>query len=689
MRTAKQLSVFLLVLLICFAAKTKAQEFKKIIKKEFRKTEEGFGDAWKDLKRGDKEFKKGKQAYKNAIPFYTNVLKYNSEDAQIQYRIGLCYLYKKNILKSIIHLEKAIELDDSVTMDIKYFLGRAYHQNYQFDKAIETYADYKSMLTPAELSQKDTVVRKRIEECENGKELVSNSIRVFVDNMGNAVNSSEADYNGFLNGRDSSFLFTTRRKMTNPKLNDYDYGYFEESMVAFRRDNVWKGVRSLGEPINIAQNDAVVGVSPDGNTVFIYMGKKGNGDLYTSTFEDGVWKKPEKLPKKISTKKYHESSATITADGNTLYFVSNRESDDLTKSYGGHDIFVAHKDSLGKWGDPSNLGSGINTPYEETSVYISPDGNTLYFSSQGHTSMGGFDVFVTEKIDTANWSAPKNMGYPVNTVFDEFSFSMPELNTAYYSSIKEDGFGKHDIYQITFLGYEKPSYQSDKDQLIAFFAKPVKEVLLLQAIESSILRGIVRDAATTDPLAATVDIVDIQSQKILTSTQTDPETGFYSIPLPQGKELSISVKSFGYMFYSDNIVVKKIAQFQIFEKNIMLKQIAVGQKVILKNIFFDTGKNALRPASFPEIDALVVFFKDYPNIIIEISGHTDNVGNNFSNKRLSLARAKAVAKELIDKGVSPDRIKTEGYASEFPVAPNTTEEGRQLNRRVEAKILEK
>ena len=302
MRTAKQLSVFLLVLLICFAAKTKAQEFKKIIKKEFRKTEEGFGDAWKDLKRGDKEFKKGKQAYKNAIPFYTNVLKYNSEDAQIQYRIGLCYLYKKNILKSIIHLEKAIELDDSVTMDIKYFLGRAYHQNYQFDKAIETYADYKSMLTPAELSQKDTVVRKRIEECENGKELVSNSIRVFVDNMGNAVNSSEADYNGFLNGRDSSFLFTTRRKMTNPKLNDYDYGYFEESMVAFRRDNVWKGVRSLGEPINIAQNDAVVGVSQM-EILYLFIWEKKAMAIYTQVhLKMAYGKNLKNYPKKLALK---------------------------------------------------------------------------------------------------------------------------------------------------------------------------------------------------------------------------------------------------------------------------------------------------------------------------------------------------------------------------------------------------
>lgn len=659
-------------------------------KENFKEDKDGLKLAKENIEKGDEFFNAGTPFYRQAIDPYLAANNFNPSNALLNYKLGQCYLYSNFKLKAIPHLEKAYKLNPSIDSYMGYFMGRAYQLDMQWDKAIKEYTVFQKTLNMSEDGERYEEVNKFIKECYAGKELSQKPIRVFIDNIGGDVNSQFSDYGPVISADESTLLFTSRRPNTiGGKVDPQDNNYFEDIYITTKTaDGKWSKAENMGEPVNSTDHDANSGISADGTKFLVYIGKN-NGDLYESTLIGDKWSKPEALNKNINTEKYHESSACYSPDGNSLYFVTDKPG-----GLGDRDIYISHKDEKGKWGEAINLGPTINTKYGEEAVYIHPDGKTLYFSSQGHKSMGGFDIFKSVYNDSLKvWSTPENIGYPVNTPDDDvFLVVSASGKRGYYTSFNPNGFGEKDLYMITFLGPEKPMAQRNEDNLIASQAAPVKETVVAPVMEIkeaqlTILKGVITDALTTKPLEATIEIIDNQANQVIASFTSNSATGKYLVSLPAGKNYGIAVKKEGYLFHSENFDIPNTAAFQQVEKDVELKKVAVGSKIILKNIFFDFDKATLRPESTNELQRLTKLLNDVPTMKIEISGHTDSKGANDYNLKLSDNRAKAVVDYLIKAGIPANRLVFKGYGEEQPIATNETDEGRQLNRRTEFKIL--
>ncbi len=342
-----------------------------------------------------------------------------------------------------------------------------------------------------------------------------------------------------------------------------------------------------------------------------------------------------------------------------------------------------------------NVGEPINTKYGEEGVFLVPDGKTLYFSSRGHTTMGGYDVFKTT-YDNGKWSEPENLGYPVNGPDDDVYFVMSGSGRrGYYASAKGGGFGEKDLYMITFLGPEKPFEISNEDNLLAGVTEPVKSVHAAGTVEIAsnpltILKGTITDAKTKKPLEASIELVDNSKNQVIATFKSNSVTGKYTVMLPSGKNYGIAVKATDYLFHSENVDIPLSTGYQEIIKDIELQSISVGSKIVLRNIFFDFDKATLRPESTNELERLTKLLNDIPTLKIEISSHTDSRGSDDYNMRLSQSRSESVVKYLIEqKKIAKDRLVAKGYGETKPIDTNDTDEGRQQNRRSEFEILSK
>lgn len=643
--------------------------------------------AQRNISRGDDLFEKGGLKYRRALEHYLEAHNFNPNNAELNYKIGVCYLNSIHNYRAIDYFENAIKLDFP-TLDVHYDLGRAYHLNYKFEKAIDQYVHYKQNLSSDELREQRQKLRKRIDECNNGKKFLDSPERVFVDNIGGTINSEYDDYRPVINADGTKMFFTSRRPIgISPVLDEYEYKYFENIYKTKRiNHNKWEAPQELGRPINREYHDASSGLSHDGKTLFIY--RDDGEDLYISEWDedrlvgDPRWTRPRKLDNINSD--YRETSAALSPDGNTLYFVSDREG-----SYGGSDIWYSERDRRGNWGEPQNIGPVINTEYNEESVFMHPDGKTLYFSSEGHNSMGGYDIFKTEKVGD-RWAEPENMGYPINTPGDDLFFVInKEGHTAYYSSYREDGYGSSDIYMITILGPEKPFVNTPERKLFAIIDEEDLMIADEADILVTILRGRVIDKENKEPLLARMRIYDNVTEELIHEFHTDEETGEFIISLTEPLNYGLSFEAEDYLFHSKNInVTEDIHGDEIELGDIELQRIEVGISVVLNNIFFDFDDYTLRPESYVELGILYDLLTDHPDIRIEISGHTDNVGSYEYNKQLSENRARSVVEFLVERGIDTDRLVYKGYSFSRPIASNETEEGRQLNRRTEFEIIE-
>ncbi|HOY30870.1 MAG TPA: OmpA family protein [Bacteroidales bacterium] len=679
--------LFIIVLIGWFAFNSTAQnvEFEK---NNFPGREKEFKEARNSFVTGSKYYEMGKGMYLTALEYLLDAQKFNPDNADLNYMIGNCYLNTVQKTKSIGYFEKSLTLNPGLYKDIKFQLAKGYQLNSEFDKAIKLLNEYKQSLSPADLAKSSAEIEKKIQECKNGNEMVKTSARVFIDNLGVTVNSIYPEYSPLINADESVMFFTSRRdNSTGGKKDENDQGYFEDIYITEKTPSGWTTPVNPPSPLNGKLHDATVGISPDGQTLLTYKGVNG-GDIYECNLKGTDWSTPKKISGNINTQ-YHESAATISYDGKTLYFVSDRPN-----GYGGNDIYLSRKDNKGNWGEPQNLGAVINTPYDEEGVFIHPDGKTLYFSSKGHNTMGGLDIFKSA-YENGKWSEPVNLGYPINTPDDDVFFSISASGVhGYYSSVKQDGFGGQDIYVITFLGPEKQLINNTEDNLLASITQPVNETVIEQPVEIkenqvTILKGIVMDEITKNPLGASIEVVDNTINEVIATYESNSATGKYLISLPSGKNYGIAVKAPNYLFHSENINIPPSTSYREVEKNIYLKKLEIGSTVVLNNIFFDFNKYSLRSESVPELERLLKFMVEYPTVKIEISGHTDNIGSAAYNKTLSENRAKAVMDYLVDKGMDKSRMVAIGFGFDKPVASNDTDEGRQLNRRTEFKILSK
>lgn len=679
--------IITLLIFACFKSFAQDVEFSK---ENFKDKKDELKIAKNEMELGDEIMEKEAVFYKNAIPHYLIAFKLNPNNALLNFKLGKCYFHSSFRSKCTSFFEKAYQLNPEVDPEILYYLGMGYHLDMQFDKAIQS---FNTMITLFKGKDKTGIVdemKKYIRQCEYAKEIVKNPVRVKIDNVGGDINSQYPDYSPVITADESEMIFTSRRpETTGGGLDPFMNEPFEDMYIADRINSKWGKARNMGTTVNTEGHDSNCGLSADGQKFLIYK-DVNHGDVFESVLTGSAWSTPEKLNKNINTDA-HESSSSYTPDGNTIYFVSDKEG-----GLGGRDIYTSTKTLKGKWGEAVNLGSIINTPEDEEGIFVHPDGKTIYFSSKGHQTMGGYDVFKSVFNDSLkSWSKPENIGYPINTTDEDVFFSVSASGKhAYYSSVRADGFGEKDIYRVTFFGPVKSVILNTEDNLIASHNEPVKEKVKpsridIKEAQLTLLKGVILDDKTNKPLEATIEIIDNERNEVIASFTSNSVTGRYLVSMPAGKNYGISVKKENYLFHSENFDLAATSEYQEVQKDIKLKNIAVGQSIVLKNIFFDFNKSTLRKESENEIAQLTKLLMDIPTMKIEISGHTDSYGSDVYNKNLSHQRAKAVYDRLIQNGIKADRLTFMGFGEEKPIDTNETDTGRQMNRRTEFKVTAK
>lgn len=639
---------------------------------------------------GDKYY--GKKDYKNALASFLAAQEINPDDASLNFKIGLTYLYSETKSKAASYIDKAYRLNPAVNPDIDYHLGCAFQNTNDFQKAIEHFERFKKK--KANLS---SIVDEKIAECHIADSLSQNELNVIIENMGPVVNTPFSDYSPIISADGNTLIFTSNR--TDDPAQAKAGQSYEDIYVTYKQGNTWSAPKLISPNINIKYNDAAASLSPDGKTLFLYL-EEGEGDIYTSTRTGEEWSKPEPLNKNINTGMFWETSASVTADGKKLYFASNRPG-----GIGELDLYVSELDGRGQWGKAVNLGPIINTPENEDSPFIHHDGVTLYFSSDGHPRLGNTDIFVAEFVN-GKWKKPENIGYPLNSwEYDGFFTLSPDKKQGYFSTAKEGGLGDADIYSIKFLD---PKYKpKPKPAVIAAAEKaaiaekaakteiPKSEEFIDPLIAAkkaqkvvTLLKGKVIDESNASPLGAVISLVDNTTNKVITKINTNPVTGEFELVIPHGGNYGVATEKSGYLFNSINFALPEFAEYQEIDTHIIMVKAEVGSKVVLKNIFFDIGKSDLKTESVAEVENIRELLITNANLKVQINGHTDNSGNAASNKALSLKRASSVVTYLASHGIDASRVSAKGYGSERPIVSNDDEQGgREINRRTEIEII--
>lgn len=486
------------------------------------------------------------------------------------------------------------------------------------------------------------------------RDAFKNPVNVNPVNMGSSINSKDQEYSPAF-AIDEKTIYITKR-MGNLSDNRPN----EDLYFAELNDESWDKVKDIGPPINTIENEGAFSISSDGNYIFFTScsrnGGKGQCDIWLTSKKNNRWDEPKNLQSPINTK-YWESQPSISSDGRMLYFSSDRPG-----GYGGTDIWVSEF-SISGWSAPKNLGPTVNTSKDEQFPFIHSDNRTLYFSSNGHPGLGKSDLYLTRKDVKLNWETPINMGFPINSRGQDWNLVVArDGKTAYFSSDQLKGFGGLDIY--TFQLPEK-----------------------LQAEKVSYLRGYVRDAITKQPLSANVELSPINGEPT-TLTYAKPGTGMFLVPLKTNMKYALTIDKDGYLFYTEFYNMPAIQRDQPIELFIDLEKIELGNSVVLKNIFFDTDKSDIKDESKQELEKLIDFLSENNSIRIEISGHTDNVGDSKHNMVLSENRAKSVCDFLTNNGIEKSRLTYKGFGDTQPIKQNNTDENRAKNRRTEFKIIQ-
>ena len=674
-------------------------------KKNFKDNKKEFKEALDYLEEADELVLPNPfPRYSQALPLYEKAYAFNPKSAHLNFQLGLCYLNTVNKFKALDYFKASFDLNPNKNPDIHFFIGRGYHLRSDWDNAIKHYEAHKKRLDNSKELALIMEVNKFIFECKSGKELVENPVRVWIDNMGKNVNSEYPDYGMIMTADASEIFFTSRRPSTTGGDKDVMIDqYFEDVYTSNKRSaNNWIPATNVGDPINTKGHDAAVALSPDGSKMIVYIDDKGDGNLYESKREGNEWSKPKKFNDEICSP-YHEASAWYSSDAKRLFFVSERPLENRGDPKD-RDIYVAFwNEDKEEWLDVKRLPDNINTKYNEDGVFLHPDGKSLYFSSKGHNSMGGYDVFKSVQQEDGSWSDPENIGFPVNTPDDDVFFVVAANGRdAYMTSYREGGIGDKDLYKVTFLGPVKEPILNSEDILLANSSVPVRANVIEPKVEVTgsqlaILKGIVRDDKTKEPLKAQIELVDNETNEIIAEFSSDAKNGRYLVSLPGGKNYGIAVKAEGYLFHSENFDVTQDSDYKEVEKIIDLKKVDVGQSIVLRNIFFDLNKYSLRSESEIELNRLTKLLIENPKLKIEIGGHTDSRGSAEYNKELSKNRAKTVVEYLIDKGIDKNRLEFAGYGEEQPINSDEAiskmklrsekEAAHQDNRRTEFKIL--
>jgi outer membrane protein OmpA-like peptidoglycan-associated protein len=561
-------------------------------------------------------------------------------------------------------LLKVIEIDNKSFADAYIALGDIYHEQFKFGKASQAYLDFLKNVKKIK-EERILFYQKKAYIDFVSDSIVTHPVPFDPKNMGPNINSANSEYHPSLTGDGSFLIYTVLEPGTSEDCQSLN-GKMEDFYVStFGKDSTWTMRKNVGKPLNTDCNEGAANLSPDGRYIFFAATTKiniheGSMDIYYSEKSGTQWSAPKPLPDNVNSTSF-ESQPTFSSDGKTLYFTSNRGG-----GMGGNDIWKTTLKDDGSWTNPVNLGKDINTNGNEISPFIHPDNQTLYFATDGRYGVGGYDFYYSRIDPKGHFSEPKNIGYPINTPYDERSLVISSDGTKGYFASKniDGGMGEYDLYFFELYPEAQPVY-------------------------TTYLKGHIFDDKTKMPLKAYFELIDVETGQTIITSFSDEKTGDFLVSIPENRRYALNVAADGYLFYSAAFDMQLEDKQKPYFIEIGLKKIDKDMSIVLRNIFFDTDKYDLKPESNVELEKLVELLNQNPTIKIEISGHTDNQGTKSHNQTLSENRAKAVYTYLTLHGISATRLTFKGYGDSLPVADNGTDEGRALNRRIEFKITSK
>ena len=591
-------------------------------------------------------------------------------DAQIQWSSIKHYI--KDYAAAEKGFEKVMAIDPTYSPKVVYVLGLAELNQGKSAEGIEHLKQYiasepknKILLTKA---------KRRVAEESFSAEAKANPVPFEPKSLGNLVNTTDQEYLPSLTADESVLVFTKKIRGQ------------EDFYISKKVDNIWQEGIPLTD-VNTPNNEGAQNITPDGKfLVFTKCDSRKDGygscDIYFSEIKNGRWTAAANIGSPINSRDW-ESQPSLSADGQSLYFASRRST-----GMGKSDIYISQRNTEGKWSRPKLLSEKINTKGDDQSPFIHPDGQTLYFMSNGHPGMGGFDLFYSRKQPDGTWGDPVNLGYPINTEADESTLVISlDGKTAYYASDRvqsENNTTQKDKKATGMDLYSFELYPEARPQPVTY------------------VRGNISDAATSEPLISRVEIVDMSTGEIHAAVNSDAD-GSFLITLPTGKNYAFNVSRPAYIFHSEHFALKESKEtndpYQLaIELRAVPEVITASAEIpaaalekykptILRNVFFDTGSAELRPESFTELNKLKTFLDDNPTIRIQLNGHTDNVGSDTDNLTLSDNRAKSVFTYLVENGIDKTRMTYKGYGETSPIDSNETDAGRQANRRTEFMII--
>lgn len=613
-----------------------------------KKTKENYKKAYSYIVRRD---------YKTAKKELHKLIKKDAKFVNSYIQLGFIYEQEKDYENAITHYNKVIELAPDYNPKIYMALGRIamLQEAYaEVEKQMLQFLSYDK-LHPNLIK----IATKRLGDARFRPQALANPVAFNLKNLGENINSTNREYFPSITLKDE--LVYTRQ------LGEGQAGQ-EDLYISQCSENGWQKSKPI-PTVNTSENEGAQSISADGKLlVFTVCNRRedyGSCDLYFSRKVNGKWTTPKNIGAPINTKDW-ESQPSIAPNSDAIYFVRGG-----AKGRGHKDLFVSKLQSDGTWGTPENV-KELNTLYNEASPCIHPDGQTLYFSSEGHPGMGGFDLFITRLKEDGKWGKPVNLGYPINTSNQEEALAVNRKGTlAYLASDRAGGFGSMDIYSFELPALAKPM--------------PI-----------TYINGITLSEETNLPLSAEVEIIDLKTQTVFKQLKT-PKDGSFIICLPTGK-YALNARKDGYLFFSANYdlsetksldrayVLEAKLQPLVYKRDDSTKKM-VREPIVLENVFFATASAELKSESKIELDRLKNLLDKNITMHIQLNGHTDNVGKPADNLKLSEARAKSVMNYLITKGVDAKRLKAKGFGATKPKYSNESKEGRSKNRRTEFEIL--
>lgn len=615
-----------------------------------------------------KLFEQAKSSYQ--MNNYAVSISLLNEVLAIDHRFVDAYMMKSDIYQELDSLElqlesleQAIRIDPEKNPKLYFVQGNAYYRTGKYKQAISAYENYLDRV-----DHKAVFVERanqNIQKCNGSIRLLNHPVPFDSVNLGENINSEDDEYWPSITVDGKTLIFTrlvgARRSSGQPSATAQE-DFYTSQLV----NGSWQPCQPLSE-INTPYNEGAQSVSTDGKLLFFTACTRQDGigscDIYFSMNKSGNWSVPKNAGKPVNSPSW-ESQPSISANGESLYFVSNRAG-----GKGGMDIWKCDLKGFSElgvpiWGQAVNLGDSINTPGNETSPFIHSDGKTLYFASDYWPGLGGYDMFFSRKNGNL-WTGAKNLGFPINTNKDEQGLVVDASgDNAYYSSDRPGSRGM-DIYSFRLHSNAKPT--------------PV-----------SYIKGKIIDNETGEAICAKVELTDLDNSASPIQGESCWDKGEFLMCLPVGKEYAFNVSKEGYLFYSENFQLKEVKGIvdpKLLE--IKLKKIEVGESVTLRNVFFNTDSYELLPQSKVELKRLIDFLNQNKSLHIEIGGHTDNVGTFEYNQKLSTLRAQAVYEYLLNQDISRHRMSFNGYSYSIPMSSNDSEIGRALNRRTEFKITRK